>query len=136
MKRTFFIISCLILGLGIYWLFSPGIYLFKWLGFSNDELIIPASAISILIRNYLPDHLWAAAVNNTAILMAEKKIDAIYTYSLVAIPFVSETLQIFHFMPGTFDWYDLLIYFIVFIFCFNSKIIFLCKNYLNYLLAR
>ena len=128
MKRIITILIFLISGLIIYWLFSPGIYLFKWTGFNNKELNIPTSIISILIKNYLPDLLWAAAVNNTAILMAEKKIDAVYIYSLIALPFISETLQRLSFIPGTFDWYDLLIYFIIFLYYFKFKIYQLCKK--------
>jgi hypothetical protein len=40
---------------------------------------------------------------------------------LFALPFLSEIMQVFKLVPGTFDWYDLLVYVIVFIFVLSIK---------------
>ena len=127
MKRTAAIIFLLIAGLGIYWMFSPNIYFFKILGITNHA-VIKATGLMLLLRNFLPDLLWAIAINLTAIVMGEKKFPEFYIYALIILPFLSEILQYTGLIPGTFDWCDLLIYSITYIFCFKFKTPRLCKT--------
>ena len=136
MKRLVTIMIVLISGAMVYWLFRPDIMLFKALGIHNSPLSIGNRFLSMLVRNYLSDFLWALAVVNTALLLKEKKIAAIYVYTLFVLPFASEALQFYKLIPGTFDWYDLLIYSIVYLFYSHSKIILLCRNYSDHLSAR
>ena len=137
MKRLITIILLLLSGLIIYWLFRPGIFFFKMAGIYNSNVItIPVTQISILVKNYLPDFLWVIALYNTAILLKEQKVAIVYINSLIVLPFLSEVLQNFQVIPGTFDWYDLLVYLLAYIFCFKSKIIHLCKTNSENLLAR
>ena len=135
MKR--FCVSILLLSLAVfvYWLLTPEILLFKWFGINNAGFIFHATPNSLLIKNYLPDFLWALAILNTTILLRDLKVSNIYIYTLYLLPFISEILQLFKFIPGTFDWYDVLVYSIAYLLFFNSKIIFLCKNYLNHSLV-
>ena len=135
MKRFSLSLSLLSLAVFTYWFTSPEIFLFKWFGISNNGYNFPATAASVLIRNYLPDFLWALALLNTTILLRDFKVSKFYIHTLYLLPFLSEILQLFKFIPGTFDWYDLLVYSIAYLIFFNSKIIFLCKNYLNHSLV-
>ena len=131
MKKLIIIIMLLACGVGFYWLFRPNIYLFEIIGIENNQPIEASSSIFIFFRIFLPDLLWAIAINLTAILMASKKFPVFYIYSLIILPFLSEIFQYTGLMPGTFDWYDLVIYLFVFLLCFNKKIIHLCKKNLN-----
>lgn len=124
--QLFFIIGLLLSGLLIYWLFSPGIYFFKMLGITNNNHQIAADIpFYVIIRNYLPDILWVIALNQTAVLLRDK-IGKINFYLLIVVPFLTEILQNFQFFPGYFDWYDMAIYFLVYIFFFKLKF-----NYMN-----
>ena len=127
MKKIIIIIMSLACGTVFYWLFTPGIYLFEIIGIENNQPIKVSSSIFILVRNFLPDILWAIAINLTAILMASKKFPTFYIYALIILPFLSVILQYTHLIPGTFDWYDLLIYSVTYLFFFNSKLNSLCK---------
>lgn len=133
-KKIIDILLLLILGLSIYWMLSPTIYLLKVLGIKN-EIEIKSTGIMTLVRNFLPDILWAIAINQTAIELEEKKFPSFYIYALIILPFLSEFLQYIGFIPGTFDWYDLLIYAFVNLYFFNPKLIRLCKTNTNILSA-
>ena len=122
MKKIVFIFLLLFSGLLVYWFFDANIIFFKVTGITH----LPSgnwnhSPVALLIRNYLPDFLWAMAVMNTAVFIWEKKFPMIYVYMLFALPFLSEIMQVFKLVPGTFDWYDLLVYVIVFIFVLSIK---------------
>lgn len=107
MKRYFIISISLLAGLLIYTVLSTG-----------------------MIRNYLPDLLWAFAICQTAILMQENKFHHGFIYALLALPFLTEAGQLSLF-PGTFDVYDLLVYSGLYTIFFHSKIRLLCKKTLK-----
>lgn len=73
----------------------------------------------------LPDALWYAAL-----LVLQKPfvqyglLNKILFYICVILPFAMEILQYFGIMPGTFDWFDILTYFI------TLTIILLCEKIL------
>ncbi len=125
-KKITTILFLLIAGSCIYWMLSPNIYLFKLMGIKNQNGEI-TTGLTMVIRNFLPDILWAIAINLTAVVMQEKKFPAFYIYSLIILPFLSEVLQYIGFMPGTFDWYDLIIYTAIYLSFFNPKFKRLCK---------
>lgn len=72
-----------------------------------------------LLRYCLPDGLWYASLLTTQLVIDSK----IYIYMFLVVsstPFVLELMQYFHFMPGTFDWLDIITYLltlIIFILC-------------------
>jgi hypothetical protein len=122
MKKILFILLLLLSGLLVYWFFDANIIFFKIIGLNHLSTVKwMHSPIAFLIRNYLPDFLWAMAVMLTAVFLQEKKIPAVYVYILFALPFISEVMQGFKIVPGTFDWYDLLVYAFVFIFVLSIK---------------
>lgn len=62
-------------------------------------------------RNQLPDGLWAYALISSLLIIWNRQINIFYI-SLILIIFISfEALQYFHFISGTGDWLDILIYF-------------------------
>jgi|GEM_PF-2268753 len=130
MKRIILIIGLLALGVTIYRVYSPNIWLFGITGSWNEHTGIPTVGIDAFIRNYIPDFLWAMALLNTTHLLKSFKTGKFCVYALFALPFFSEILQFFKCIPGTFDWYDLLVYILAFFLFFNSKI-FVMKRSLN-----
>jgi hypothetical protein len=62
-------------------------------------------------RNQLPDGLWAYALISCMLIIWNRQINIIWI-SLIFITFISfEALQHFHFIRGTGDWLDIIIYF-------------------------
>ncbi len=94
-------------------------------------LFIYAVLSTGVIRNYLPDLLWAFAICQTAILMQENKFHHNFIYALLVLPFITEAGQLTGLFPGTFDVYDLLVYSVLYIVFFHSQIIQLCKKTLK-----
>ena len=63
------------------------------------------------LRNQLPDGLWAYALISSLLIIWNRKINIFYV-SFILIVFISfEALQHLHFISGTGDWLDILIYF-------------------------
>lgn len=83
-----------------------------------------------VIRNYLPDMLWALAICHTAILMQENKFHPGFVFVLLVLPFFTEAGQLTLF-PGTFDKFDILVYTGLYTGFFYSQIIQLCKRKLK-----
>lgn len=94
-------------------------------------VIVYALPVTGLIRNYLPDILWAFAICQTAILMQENKFHQSFIYVLLLQPFITEAGQLPGIFPGTFDVNDLLVYSGLYTIFFYSQIIQLCKKTLK-----
>ena len=64
-------------------------------------------------RNQLPDGLWAYALCSSLLIIWNRQIN-IFWFSMISVIFISfEALQHFHFISGTGDWLDIIIYFSV-----------------------
>jgi hypothetical protein len=101
------------------------------------EKIFPlfsATNIPKWIKYNLPDGLWLYALLSVLLLIWEEKISRHFVaWLLLAIifSFLTEALQAYHLIPGTFDWNDLLAYLIAVTFCFlnfNKQFLFTIKN--------
>ena len=71
-----------------------------------------ASQVSLtgFARNQLPDGLWAYALISCLLIIWNRQIN-IFWISLIFITFLLfEALQHFHFIRGTGDWLDIIIY--------------------------
>ena len=71
-------------------------------------------SLSILMtgfwRNQLPDGLWAYAFISSLLIIWNRQIN-IFWMGIILIIFISfEALQHFHFISGTGDWWDIIIY--------------------------
>lgn len=87
MKILFSIVLPVLLGAGTYKMFQPG-----------------------MVRFYLPDFLWAFAFSN-AILVVWVRINLFWILILVVFFIAYETLQKMKIIAGTFDYFDILLYF-------------------------
>jgi hypothetical protein len=100
----------LISGVIVYRICRPGMLLFQWLG-SDRVSTENAPGIFQLLNNYYGDLVWVIALCMTALYMAERKLAGrVSVFFLLTLPFVSELLQSALFIPGVFDWMDLVIY--------------------------
>ena len=117
-------ILLLISGLAVYWLLNPGIYFFYFFtpGY-NHPLITADNFYLIFIKNHLADIIWCTAIFLIASVLLEKKYPAIYPVLLILLPFTSEIFQQLSIIPGTFDWIDLLLYLMLFLLFYHSKIL-------------
>jgi hypothetical protein len=93
-KKIFYnIISPLLLGVFIYYL---NFYIFFF----------------DFISNYIPDGLWAYAFTSTILIIWNKRINYLWIIILFIFYFLFEFLQSIHFLKGTGDIIDIIIYFI------------------------
>lgn len=111
----------LFLGVANYFLFNPHIVLFHWFGIHPAEfIIIQHSVWSLFFRGYFSDMAWCTALC-LAIRYLSKHQHLSNSDKLLILltPFISEIGQYLSFIPGTFDWFDILTYLIVIIICNN-----------------
>ncbi len=63
------------------------------------------------IAGHFADIAWCVSLYLCTIILSEKKLLGFADrLALLVLPFLTETLQAFGFMHGTFDWYDMLSY--------------------------
>jgi hypothetical protein len=107
---------CLTGGALFYLYVRPQMILFKWL-YLQTIYELPDSSNIKLLSGYLGDLAWVVALYCLVVFFSQE----IYFQPnvkkfLISLPFVAEGLQSFSFFPGTFDWFDIILYFIVFLF--------------------
>lgn len=118
-------LCCLLAGSIIYLLYLPS-SLFIKLSISGSALLDLQQKIQLLkylfpdsafTRYHLPDILWYQSLLFILYYIYHIKklfnISLIYYFSLF-LPFILEFLQLPGVIPGTFDWLDLLFYFLLF----------------------
>lgn len=125
--RAFFnVLLPIIIGAGIYTLWrSPHLLVFHW--FDQVGLIhfverarqvasIYRSSIPQIILYSLPDALWVYSFTAALVLIWETDSSSLHRLLWLLLPMVSaigaEFGQAFHWVPGTFDWWDVFSYFI------------------------
>jgi hypothetical protein len=112
------IIFCLIAlfsltaGLLNYIFFHPDIILFHVIHFpSFKHAVIYSVLIHRFFTGYFSDICWCIALCLVTIVLSELNYLDIWGKVLIlVVPFVSEAAQMFGFLPGTFDWYDVFTY--------------------------
>lgn len=125
-------ILLLLLGLIPYWFFNPEIYLFSFISLKPASIIIADNLAYLLLKNYFADFVWCLALIQVFLVLKEYRVPKIYLIILLCLPFISELLQSFENIPGTFDWFDILLYSAVFIFYFHKEI-YKMKKYAKHL---
>ncbi len=118
MKRLSYIIIAtisLLLGLLVYLLFNQTTYIYSflpdWLRF--QQITLDNGILNVLIKNYCADLLWAISFTFVvqSILMLElPKVYLLLFTSLLGA--VVEVMQLLSILNGTFDFYDILVYFL------------------------
>jgi hypothetical protein len=71
-------------------------------------------AIPSLVRNYLPDGLWAYAFLSSILLIWDRAINVAWTVAAFLLAIGYEGAQYEHFIPGTGDIFDVISYFLFF----------------------
>ncbi len=107
LKFLFHIVSPLFFGIIIY-VFWRGIILF------DIEPILKSSPPDWIKYN-LQDGLWLYALLSAIIIIWEKKISSyliVWIFFVLLLTFLSEIMQAYNFIQGTFDFYDMIAYFL------------------------
>ena len=97
-----------------YLLFQPDILLLKVTGIHISSYGIKNNFLKYFFTGYFSDITWCISLCFIAFALAElnyiKRSGKIF---LLLMPFITEGLQYSSLINGTFDWYDVLMYFIV-----------------------
>lgn len=111
----------LLLGVANYFLFNPHIILFHWFGVHPAKFIVlQHSAWLLFFRGYFSDITWCIALCLViSYLSTYKNLSNSDKLLILLTPFISEFGQYLTFIPGTFDWFDILTYLVVII-AYNS----------------
>ena len=97
-----------------YLLFQPDIMLFKILGIGTTSFGIKNNLIRHFFSGYFSDVAWCISLCCIAFALAELNyITHNGKILLLLLPFLTEGLQYYGVIKGTFDWYDILTYLIV-----------------------
>lgn len=114
-KRAFFIANALmplLLGALIYGIFSPEVWfvrrLDRLLGRPERE-VFQGSPVLQLVRNYVPDFLWAYSLTACLFLIFDTAERGKVLFVSLVFAALLELMQLFPGVPGTFDPLDLLV---------------------------
>ena len=103
----FFSCTSLIMGLLTYLVFDRNILLFSYFNLPHQNIEYS------FIRNYFSDFFYVLFVCALSHLYYTLKISNIYILILLFSPILHEFHQFFFLFSGTFDLYDLMLYFLV-----------------------
>lgn len=135
MYRMVTAFALLLIGASIYLLFRQDAIFVSWidadiLRYLYIEIPNDCNSRIIYILLYcLPDALWYAAL-----LVLQKPfiqyglLSKLLFWACVILPFLMEILQYFGLMPGTFDWFDILTYFMTLITMLLCERIHFCNS--------
>ena len=116
-RHTLFLTAAfglLLTGFTQYILLQPTSWMAHFFQFLYTPIHFHNSPFNQFIRFHLSDITWCLALCICVVVLTEKmKISLTERYTLLSLPFITELLQKFHIINGTFDWYDLLCYAIV-----------------------
>lgn len=112
----------LVIGMCIYLLFRQDVIFLRWV----DSDILDCLHVKIsdnvssgwvyMLLYCLPDALWYAALLILQIpFYRGGLLNRMLLYLCIVLPYIMEILQYIGLMPGTFDWFDILTYFITLI---------------------
>jgi hypothetical protein len=98
-------------GLINYFLFRPGIALFRFFGFTHQPFRLHNKILQLFFSGYFSDIAWCLSLCLVAELMSRLKLLNTFGKILIlGLPFAIEAAQYFKIIQGTFDWYDTGIY--------------------------
>ena len=105
----------LLLGLLVYLLFNQATYIYsflpEWLRF--QQLTVDNSILDMLLKNYCADLLWAISFTFVVQSILMLKPPKVYLLLLTTVLGVAvEIMQLSSIINGTFDLFDILVYFL------------------------
>ena len=114
-KFIFFIAGIsLLAGYFYYLLFQPDIILFKIMGVHVNAYGLKNNFILHFFTGYFSDIAWCFALCCIVFTLAElKHISHSGKILLLLLPFITEAMQYYGIINGTFDWFDILTYAII-----------------------
>lgn len=99
-----------------YILFHPDSYFLSFFNLKFSVITISQTSLQNFFSGQFCDIAWCVSLYLIIVMLSEKMyLHLADRFILLLLPFVTELLQKFQWMPGTFDWYDLMSYFIVLI---------------------
>ncbi|MCE3282949.1 MAG: hypothetical protein K0Q66_1686 [Chitinophagaceae bacterium] len=111
LKLPAFIIAVLGAGTANYFYIRPDIALFRAFSITREPLFIPATPVRMFLAGYFSDITWCVALCATIFFLRRKGFLETWGSLLVlTLPFLTEAAQYAHIIPGTFDWFDMVIY--------------------------
>lgn len=97
-----------------YLLFQPDIVLFKIMNVQVNDYTLKNNFTGQFFTGYFSDIAWCLALCCIAFALAELKyIRFSGKIQLLLLPFITEAMQYYGIINGTFDWFDILIYAII-----------------------
>lgn len=125
-KEIYIAISLLVIGSLVYFLFRQDVVFLSWI--SRDVLSVFHISVDTndnifiyMLLYCLPDALWYMALLIFQVSFVQYgRINKLLFRVSVILPFVGEILQLFHYIPGTYDFFDVVVYVItllLFILC-------------------
>ena len=90
----------------------------------GNEIVVPE-----MIRNYLPDGLWAYALQSCILIIWNRTVNIIWSIVIMLFAITFELLQYLHFIKGTGDFFDIIIYFIFFGIALSANKFFISNIY-------
>lgn len=103
---------------GLLYIFCRSNILFlEWIPYISQ---FPSLNTPQWVKYNLPDGLWFYSFLSAIIFIWKKKFSQgffVWLFSIITLCVLSELFQMYNFLPGTFDWNDLLAYFIAAAFC-------------------
>ena len=106
-----FIAVVLLAGTLNYYLFRPGMILFRWISPGHTPLELSSTFLQLFFTGYFSDIAWCLAICATLLLFFRKGyLDSTGNLLILTTPFLIESAQYFKLAPGTFDWYDIAVF--------------------------
>lgn len=115
-NKVFLTIAVLSLFLGLlnYILFEPSVAVGEIFHLRFNEIVIHQTLLRSFLTGHISDMAWATSLYLCVVVLSEEiRLQFIDRIALLLLPFLTETLQGFHLIYGTFDWYDMISYIVV-----------------------
>ena len=123
-------VSSLLLGFINYVLFQPSVSFLQFLNIRSSGIFIDHPMIQNFFRGHFSDITWCISLYSCIILLHEKlNLSFADRLTLLSLPLLTEILQGFNLLPGTFDWYDILFYLLTLIITIRFFPHLIFKNY-------
>lgn len=98
-----------------YYFFQSRIFFFELFPHSGHRpILIVDKTLRGFLLGYFSDIAWCTALYLVGVVLAESNLlQKQWKILILLLPVISEFAQFFHFIPGIFDWYDILVYVVI-----------------------
>jgi len=114
LRFLLFSIGCLLAGAANYIFFQQPVHFVQLIGIHTVHRDISPHFLSVFVTGYLSDILWCCSLCALTVVLNERKYLTLWgKIFILTLPFATEIAQGLRIFPGTFDWTDLLVYFLI-----------------------